>query len=90
VGALFFEDTITAENYPDILTQFIALLEENERDCWLQQDRATTHYTKTTAALYRTFSVFALSDIVFSHHNHQTCVTCLISVRISLKKNLQP
>jgi hypothetical protein len=70
VGPLFFEDTITAEKYPDLLTQFIALLEENERDSWFQQDRATAHNTKTTAALCRT-SVIALLGIVFGHHDHQ-------------------
>jgi hypothetical protein len=72
VGPLFFEDTITAENYPDLLTQFIVLLEENERDCWFQQDKATAHNTETTRVLCRTSSVIALSGIVFGHHNHQT------------------
>jgi hypothetical protein len=38
VGPLFFGETINAERYQNLLTQFIALLEENERDCWLQQD----------------------------------------------------
>jgi len=28
-GPLFFEDTFTAENCPNFLTEFIALLEEN-------------------------------------------------------------
>jgi thioredoxin-related protein len=70
-GRCFFEDTITAENYPDLLTQFIVLLEENERGCSFQQDRATTHNTKTRA-LCRTSSVIAMPGIVFGHHNHQT------------------
>jgi hypothetical protein len=32
VGPLFFEEKITAKNYPNILTQFIAFLEENKWD----------------------------------------------------------
>lgn len=72
MGLLFFEETITAENYPNLLTQFIAMLEGNERDCWFQQDMATAPNTKTTAALCRISSVMALSGIVFGHYNHQT------------------
>jgi hypothetical protein len=72
VGLLFFEDTITAENYSYLLTQFIVLLEENERDCWFQQNRTTAHNTKITTRLCRTSSVIALSGIVFGHHDHQT------------------
>jgi hypothetical protein len=30
VGPLFFEDVVTVENYPDLLTLFIAVLEDNE------------------------------------------------------------
>ena len=70
VGPLFFEDTITAENYPALVTKFIALLEENKLDCWFEQDRVTVHNTKTTTAL--TYSVIALSGIDFGHRDHQT------------------
>jgi hypothetical protein len=35
VGSLFFEERITAGSS---LTQFIAVLAENERDCWFQID----------------------------------------------------
>jgi len=37
VGPLFFEQAITVENDPHLLTQFIALPEENKQDCWFQQ-----------------------------------------------------
>jgi len=72
VVPLFFEDTLTAEKYPDLLTQFIALLEENEHDCWFQQDRATARNTKTTTALCRTSSMIVFVGHRLGHHNHQT------------------
>jgi hypothetical protein len=56
VGPLFSEETITAENYPNILTEFIALLEKNKWDCWPQQGGVTTHTEKTTAFLHDFFS----------------------------------
>jgi hypothetical protein len=37
IGSVFFEDTLNAEHYPDIITQFIALLEVDERDLSFQQ-----------------------------------------------------
>jgi hypothetical protein len=55
VGPLFFEETINAERYQNLLTQFIALLEENERDCCLQQDGATPHTANTTTFLQEFF-----------------------------------
>jgi hypothetical protein len=52
---LFFDETINAERYQNLLTQFIALLEENERDCWLQQDGATPHTANTTTTFLHEF-----------------------------------
>jgi hypothetical protein len=52
---LFFDETINAERYQNLLTQFIGLLEENERDCWLQQDGATPHTANTTTFLQEFF-----------------------------------
>jgi hypothetical protein len=46
----FFKDKITAYSYPNILTPFIALLEERKKDCWFQQDRTTADTAKTTAS----------------------------------------
>ncbi len=43
IGPIFFETTVNGEVYQDIITQFIALLEEDERDCVFQQDGACTH-----------------------------------------------
>ena len=50
VRPLFFEETITAENYRNVLTQLIALLQQNELDCWFQQQEATAHTEDTAAA----------------------------------------
>jgi hypothetical protein len=55
IGPLFFEETINAERYQNRLTQFIALLEKNERYCWLQQDGATPHAANTTTFLQEFF-----------------------------------
>jgi len=44
------EETVKAENDQNLLTQLIAVLEENEWDCWFQQDGVTTHTAKTTKA----------------------------------------
>jgi hypothetical protein len=55
IGPLFFDETINAERYQNLLTQFIALLEENERDCWLQQDGATPHTANTTTTFLQEF-----------------------------------
>jgi hypothetical protein len=43
VGPIFFSETVTAEKYQEIIMQFISLLNEEERFCWLQQDGATLH-----------------------------------------------
>ncbi|XP_033608191.1 uncharacterized protein LOC111866527 isoform X2 [Cryptotermes secundus] len=43
VGPIFFETTVNSPVYQDIITQFIVLLEVDERECWLQQDGATCH-----------------------------------------------
>jgi hypothetical protein len=50
VGSLFFGQPITAENYLNVLTQFIALLARmNESECWFQQDGMPANVAKTTA-----------------------------------------
>lgn len=55
VGPLFFETTVNSVVYQDIITQFIALLEEDERYCWLQQDGATCHTSNETMRFLREF-----------------------------------
>jgi len=50
VGSLLFGQPITAKNYLNVLTQFIALLERmNESECWFQQVGMPAHVAKTTA-----------------------------------------
>lgn len=42
-GLLFFEETVVMGVVcRDLINHFIALLEVGERDCWFQQDDATT------------------------------------------------
>lgn len=55
VGPIFFETTITAARYRDIIMQFIALLEPEERNCWFQQDNATAHTAHETMDFLATF-----------------------------------
>jgi hypothetical protein len=55
VGQPFFEETITAKNYPNIFTQFSAMLEKNKQDCWFQHAGATAHTAKTAAAFLQNF-----------------------------------
>jgi hypothetical protein len=64
VGPLFFDETINAERYQNFLTKFIALPEENERDCWLRQDGATPHTANTTTNFLQEF--FGASAILFT------------------------
>jgi len=47
---LLFDDTITAGNYSNLLTQFIILQEKNQQDCWFLQDGVNVHTVKTTKA----------------------------------------
>ena len=46
VVSLFLEETFKAENDQYLLTQLIAVQEENVWDSWFQQDRVTTHTAK--------------------------------------------
>jgi hypothetical protein len=45
---LFFETTVNAEAYQELIQQFIALLQVDERNCWFQQDSATSHTAAST------------------------------------------
>jgi hypothetical protein len=52
-GSLFFEETITAENYQNLVTQFIVLQE----DSWFRQAGANAHKANRTSFLHvHTFS----------------------------------
>ncbi len=47
--------TVTAEVYRDIITQFIAVLEVEEKDSWFPQDGEPTHTATKTLEFLRTF-----------------------------------
>jgi hypothetical protein len=53
VGPIFFSETVTAEKYQGIIMQFISLLNEEERFCWLQQDGATLHTANSTMEMIK-------------------------------------
>jgi hypothetical protein len=48
IGPLFFETTINAEAYQELIQQFIALLQVDECNCWFQQGSATAHTAAST------------------------------------------
>ncbi len=50
----FFDTTITAERYREIIVQFISLLKP-ERYCTLQQDNATAHTAADTLNMLKEF-----------------------------------
>jgi hypothetical protein len=52
---LFFETSINAEAYQELIQQFIALLKVDERNCWFQQDSATTHTAASTVEILHEF-----------------------------------
>ncbi|PNF22643.1 hypothetical protein B7P43_G07109, partial [Cryptotermes secundus] len=53
VGPIFFETAVNSPVYQDIITQFIALLEVDERECCSQQDGATCHTSNETMQFLR-------------------------------------
>jgi hypothetical protein len=55
LGPIFFSKTATAEKYQEIILQFISLLNEEERFCWLQQDGATSHTANSTMEMLKQF-----------------------------------
>jgi hypothetical protein len=69
---LFFEETITAEKFPNLYTQFVALLEGNELDHWFPQYVGKHILWKEQELSCWIYSLTALSDVVFGHHDPQT------------------
>ena len=55
MGPIFFNQTVTAYVYRDLICQFVSLLDVSERRCWLQQDGATAHAANETMAFLREF-----------------------------------
>jgi hypothetical protein len=52
---LFFETSINAETYQELIQQFIALLQVDERNCWFQQDSATAQTAASTGEILHEF-----------------------------------
>ena len=51
----FFETSKNAEAYQELIQQFIAWLQVDERNCWFQQDSATAHTAASTMVILREF-----------------------------------
>jgi disulfide oxidoreductase YuzD len=45
-----FWERCPAENYANLVTQFVSVLEKNKRDCWFQEYGATVNTAKVTEA----------------------------------------
>jgi hypothetical protein len=52
---LFFETSINAEAYKELIQKFIVLLQVDERNCWFQQDSATAHTAASTMVILHKF-----------------------------------
>jgi hypothetical protein len=52
---LFFETTINAEAYQQLIQHFIAFLQVDEHNCWFQQDSATAHTAASTMKILHEF-----------------------------------
>jgi hypothetical protein len=50
-----FLTTLNAEAYQELIQQFIALLQVDERNCWLQQDSATAPTAASTMEILHEF-----------------------------------
>jgi hypothetical protein len=59
---IFFDTTVTSAVYADVVQQFVALLNEDERYSWHQQDGATCHTSDETMTPLKQF----LDDRVIS------------------------
>jgi hypothetical protein len=54
-GPIVFSENVTAEKYQEIIMQFISLLNDEERVCWLQQDGAISHTANSTMEMLKQF-----------------------------------
>jgi hypothetical protein len=52
---LLFQTSVNAEAYQELIQQFIALLQVDERYCWFQQDSATAHTAVSTMVILHEF-----------------------------------
>jgi hypothetical protein len=71
IGLLLFEETVTAENYPNPLTHFIALLQRMKGIAGFSK-MGRPPILRKQQLFCRTSCVVALSGVAFSHHDRQT------------------
>lgn len=55
IGPIFFEKSVDSDTYTNIIQDFIALLEEDERYAWFQQDGAPAHTAGKTMKVLAEF-----------------------------------
>jgi hypothetical protein len=55
IGPVFFNETVTADRYQELIMNFISPLEVDEQDCWFQQDGATSHTANSTMQMLSEF-----------------------------------
>ena len=65
----FFETRINAEAYQELIQQFIALLQVDERNCRFQQDSATAHTAASTMVILHEFFGENLISKFFGHQD---------------------
>jgi len=71
VGLLLFEETVTPENYPNLLTQFIAVLQRMQGIAGVSK-MGRPPILRKQQLFCRTSCVVALSGVAFGHHDRQT------------------
>jgi hypothetical protein len=81
IGPIFFDTTVTSAVYADTVQQFVALLNEDERHCWYQQDGATCHTSNETMTLLKQFFVDRI--IIFGLLGLRTCLPPIFSCGVT-------
>ena len=71
VGLLLFEETVTTENYPSPLAQFIAVLQRVKGIAFFSK-MGRPPILRKQQLFCRTSCVVALSGVAFGHHDRQT------------------
>ena len=71
-GGSNFEATVNGDVHLNIITKFIALLDEDERYCWFQRDGATCHTSNETMAFLWEFFADRLISKIGGLQDRQT------------------
>jgi hypothetical protein len=79
IGALFLGTSINAEAYQELIQQFIALLQVDERNSWFQQDSATVHTAVSTMVILHEF--FG-ENLIFKDSGHEGPLILLVQTSI--------